>query len=65
MIEDIISAFGEHVNPWKLAAWMHFPNSWLSKTEANGVVPVAPKDCLDRPDQIINALSMREGTYVA
>jgi hypothetical protein len=65
IMKEVIAAFGEHSDPWTLAAWMHFPNSWLSTSGPNGVVPVAPKDCLDRREELLTALSNRNGSYVA
>lgn len=65
VMKEVIAAFGEHSDPWTLAAWMHFPNSWLSTAGKDGIVPVAPKDCLDRRDDLLKALSNRIGSYVA
>jgi hypothetical protein len=50
---------------WKLAAWFHFPNGWIVEPGPEGPTPVAPKDALDRLDDLLNALKKRQGSYVA
>lgn len=48
-------------DPWCIAAWFHFPNSWI----ANGAIPVAPKDALHRERDVIMAALHYRATYIA
>ena len=65
VIRDILKAFGPVADTWKLAAWFHFPNGWIVEPGPGGPTPVAPKDALDRLDDLLNALKKRQGSYVA
>jgi len=65
VIRDILKAFGPVADSWKLAAWFHFPNGWIAEPGPEGPTPVAPKDALDRLDDLLNALKKRQGSYVA
>jgi len=65
VIRDILKAFGPVADSWKLAAWFHFPNGWIVESGPEGPTPVAPKDALDRLDDLLNALKKRQGSYVA
>lgn len=65
VIRDILKAFGPVADPWKLAAWFHFPNGWIVEPGPEGPTPVAPKDALDRLNDLLNALKKRQGSYVA
>jgi len=66
MDNDIQLAEGDRVRQsQKLAAWFLAPNGWIARTGPDGPKPVAPIDALDRPEDVINALKKREGTYVA
>ena len=65
VIRDILKAFGPVADFWKLAAWFHFPNGWIVEPGPEGPTPVAPKDALDRLDDLLNALKKRQGSYVA
>lgn len=62
VIRDVLKAFGDVADPWVLAAWFHYPNAWL--TGSNGA-PLAPKDALDRRDDLILAAQRRRDSYVA
>jgi len=62
VLREVLDAFGEVADPWVLAAWFHYPNAWI--TDAQGA-PVAPKDALDRRDEVINAALKRRTSYVA
>jgi len=46
---------------WEIAAWFHFPNSWVAQDS----MPVAPNAVLERHDEILQAARCRIGTYVA
>jgi hypothetical protein len=62
VIKDILDAYGQYADAWALAAWFHFPNSWIVK---DGTLPLAPKDALDRHDDVVEAARKRRGSYVA
>lgn len=64
-ISDILKAYGACADTWSLATWFHFPNGWIVEQVGNEVVPVAPKDALDRVSDVIEAACNRKGTYVA
>ena len=62
IIRAILDAFGEVADPWVLAAWFQYPNAWI--VGADGT-PVAPKDALDRGNDVVRAASKRRTSYVA
>jgi len=65
IVKDLLKAYGEVADPWTLAAWLHFPNGWLTRAQANGAVPLAPKDALDQRAAVLNAARQRQASYVA
>lgn len=65
VIEEILRAFGEVADNWKIAAWFHYPNGWLSKPGAQGQAPLAPKDALDQRAALLRAATARRGSYAA
>lgn len=65
VISDILDAYGECVDTWSLAIWFHFPNGWITREVGNEADPVAPKDAMDRPSDVIRAARNQRGTYVA
>ncbi|MEX3856479.1 hypothetical protein AB3X94_20870 [Paraburkholderia sp. BR10923] len=52
LIRDILKELGPVADSWKTAAWFHFPNGWISDEQMQAV---APKDALDRPQEVIAA----------
>ena len=64
VIKDILQAFGP-VEPWKIAAWFQFPNGWIAEPGPDGPRPVAPKEALDRRDDLLKVVKKRHGTYTA
>lgn len=64
LIRDILAAFGAVDDTWKIAAWFHYPNGRIVKGEHESVKAIAPKDALDRRDDLMNALNKRTGSYV-
>ena len=62
VIRDVLQAFGSVADPWVLAAWFHFPNAWIVGSDGK---PIAPKDALDRRDDVIRAAQRRLDSYVA
>ncbi len=60
VIKKIIQ-YLESDDPWVIAAWFEFPNSWIS----DGSVAISPKVVLDRDDLVLLAASRRTGSYVA
>lgn len=65
VIRDVLKAFGEVADSWKIAAWFNFPNGWISKPGTGGQEPMAPKDALDQRDALLRAAAARQGSYVA
>ena len=67
IIKEILKAFGPVADAWKIAAWFHFPNGWIAESgrDGNSPRPVAPKDALDRRDDVLNALRESRGSYSA
>jgi hypothetical protein len=65
IIRDILKAFGSVADSWKIAAWFHFPNGWIAETGPRGTRPIAPKDALDRPHDLLSALQRSQGSYQA
>jgi hypothetical protein len=64
VIKEIIEAFGIDDDPWALAAWFEYPNSWIVSKRSDGIDLVAPKDALDRTQELVNAARVRKGSYV-
>jgi hypothetical protein len=62
VIREVLKAFGSVADPWVLAAWFHYPNAWIAGADG---APVAPKDALDRRDDLIRAAQRRSDSYVA
>lgn len=62
VMREVLEAFGDVADPWVLAAWFHYPNAWV--VDADGG-PVAPKDALDRHDDVVRAALKRRTGYVA
>ncbi|MGP8475635.1 hypothetical protein [Burkholderia sp. PR2] len=65
VIKDVLNALGPVDDPWRIAAWFHFQNGWLSGTGAREGEPVSPMDALDRRDDLLNAARHMSGSYVA
>lgn len=66
VIKDILANLHNMTDGWKIAAWFHFPSSWLSYRKSDGTVaPVAPKDALDRGADVIAAARKISASYVA
>jgi len=65
VVRKILKAYGECADSWSLAKWFHFPNSWIANEVDSEAVPMAPKDALDRSNDVIKAARNQRGTYVA
>ncbi|KUZ78718.1 hypothetical protein [Burkholderia ubonensis] len=65
IIKEILEALGPVADPWKIAAWFHFQNGWISGTGDREGQPVAPMDALDRREILINAAKQMQGTHIA
>lgn len=65
IIKDILKAFGEVADAWKIAAWFHFPNGWITESVQGEDRALAPKDALDRRGMVLSAAAKRHGRYVA
>ena len=61
IIEAILTKLDSWADPWRIAAWFHFPNGWIS----DGSSPVAPKDTLDRSDDVLEAARKTRGSFAA
>ncbi|TCK32859.1 hypothetical protein B0G84_8765 [Paraburkholderia sp. BL8N3] len=64
IIKEVLNAIGEVADSWKLAAWFHYPNGWIADAK-DGSRPVAPKDALDRRDDVLAAARRMKGSYEA
>ncbi|CBL43772.1 hypothetical protein HDN1F_01890 [gamma proteobacterium HdN1] len=62
IIREVLAAFGEVADPWVLAAWFHYPNGWLAGVDG---APLAPKDALNRGEDVVRAAAKRQGSYLA
>ncbi|HEY9026026.1 MAG TPA: hypothetical protein VIP05_17140 [Burkholderiaceae bacterium] len=65
IVKDILAAFGDVADPWTLAAWFHFPSPWLVGRDQHGATNLAPKDALDRRDDVVQAAAKRRTSYAA
>lgn len=65
VIRDVLKALGEAADSWKIAAWFHFPNGWISAPGSGGQEPMAPKDALDQREALLRAAAARQGTCAA
>jgi hypothetical protein len=54
IIRDILQQLGEVADAWKIAAWFHYPSGWIADI-LDGTKPVAPKDALNRRDDVLMA----------
>jgi hypothetical protein len=59
VIGDVLAVFGELADPWRIAAWFHFPSPWLVTRDERGARNVAPKDALDRGSDVVAAAVKR------
>jgi len=65
LIRDVLAAFSSVADTWQIAAWFHYPNGRIVESTDKGVKPIAPKDALDRREDLIKAIKERKGSYVA
>ena len=66
VIKEILMELGDVADGWRVAAWFHFPNGWLSYRDQNGaVIALSPKDALERVKDVVDAARRSRGTYVA
>lgn len=66
VIRDNLEVLGSIADPWKVPAWFHFPNGWIAEAAAGSkrAQPVAPKDALDRSDDVLAEVRRMERNYV-
>ncbi|KXV03174.1 hypothetical protein CR51_18415 [Caballeronia megalochromosomata] len=62
IIKDILQEIGEVADTWEVAAWFHYPNGWIANS-ADGTKPVAPKNALNRRDDVLGAARRTRETY--
>ncbi len=65
LMKEVLAAFGTVADTWKIAAWFHYPNGRIVEPGPEGCKAIAPKDALDRRDDLVKALEKRTGSYVA
>ena len=65
LMRDILARFGTVADTWKIAAWFHYPNGWIVEAGPDGTRAIAPKDALNRRDDLLMALEQRKGSYVS
>lgn len=67
IIREILDELGPVADSWKIAAWFHFPNGWIAEADRGDTAarPIAPKDALDRPTEVLAAAAKMHGSYVA
>lgn len=65
IISEVLKAFGAEADAWKIAAWFHFLNGYLTEDTPDGRSAIPPKDALDQRDKLLDAVRSRRGTYVA
>jgi hypothetical protein len=64
IIQDILQVTGEVADTWKIAAWFHCPIGWIADL-FDGAKAVAPKDVLDRRDDVLAAARRKRESYEA
>jgi hypothetical protein len=67
IIREILAELGPVADMWKIAAWFHAPNGWIAEqgSVSDTPRPVAPKDALDRPGEVLAAARRNRGSYIA
>jgi len=63
VIREILTRLLEE-DSWEIAAWFHFPNGWIPLDD-HGQSPLAPKNALDRHEEVLRAAERYRSTYVA
>jgi hypothetical protein len=61
VVKEVLDALGRLGDGWKIAAWFDFGNGWIA---GSGGQAVAPKDALDRRDEVVNAARRMGGGYI-
>jgi hypothetical protein len=64
IIQDILQVTGEVADIWKIATWFQYPNGWITDL-VDGAKAVAPKDALDRRDDVLAAAGRKRESYEA
>ena len=59
VVQKILQQLGAN-DPWAIAAWFEFPNSWISAASA-----VSPKEVLDNEGLVLHAATRQAGSYIA
>ncbi|MDR5752504.1 MULTISPECIES: hypothetical protein [unclassified Caballeronia] len=67
IIREILTELGPVADMWKIAAWFHAPNGWIAEQSSSSDTPrpVAPKDALDRPDEVLAAARRNRRSFIA
>ena len=62
IIKDILREIGVVADAWEIAAWFHYPSGWIADI-VDGTKPVAPKDALNRRNDVLVAARRTRATY--
>lgn len=65
VVRDILAILGPVADSWRIAAWFHFPNGWISGCGEHQGDAVAPRDALDRCREVTEAARHGNEEYVA
>jgi hypothetical protein len=65
VIKEILDLLGPVADSWKIAAWFHFPNGWITGTREHEGEPVSPMEALDRFEEVVSAAKHMRGSYIA
>ncbi|MFM0139813.1 hypothetical protein [Caballeronia grimmiae] len=67
IIRELLTELGPVADMWKIAAWFHAPNGWIAEQSSISDTPrpVAPKDALDRPDEVLAAARRNRRSFIA
>ncbi|WP_321801561.1 hypothetical protein [Caballeronia sp. J97] len=64
IIKEILQEIGEVADTWRTAAWFHYPSGWITDL-VECTKPIAPKDALNRRDEVLLAARRTRETYEA
>jgi hypothetical protein len=65
VMRDILAKLGSVADSWRIAAWFHFPNGWITGQGRSEGDAVAPRDALNRSHEVIEAARHASDEYVA
>jgi len=65
VMKEVLDRLNEVMDPWSIAAWFAFPNSWAAQELRGTFVAVRPSTILDRREELLHAVLMVRGSYAA